>query len=56
MSNSTISLKSQLFSNDGKKIFESHSSGHFKNAKEIGYRVGNELLKKAGPDFTPEEN
>jgi len=56
LSNSTISLKSQLFSNDGKKKFEFQSSGHFKSAKEIGYRVGNELLKKAGPDFTPERN
>ncbi len=52
LSNGTISLKSELFSNDGKKKFEFRSSGHFKNAKEIGYRVGNELLKKAGPNFT----
>jgi len=50
-SNDTISLKSELFSNDGKKKFEFQSSGHFKEAKEIGYKVGNELLKKAGPNF-----
>jgi len=37
---------------DGKKKFEFQSSGHFKEAKEIGYKVGKELLKKAGPDFT----
>ena len=52
MSNEKISLKSQLFSNDGKKKFEFQSSGHFKEAKEIGYKVGKELLKKAGSDFT----
>ena len=56
LSNNKIFLKSELFSNDGKKKFEFQSSGHFKSAKEIGYRVGNELLKKAGPDFTPERN
>jgi len=52
LSNETISLKSELFSNDGKKKFEFQSSGHFKNAKEIGYKVGKELLKKAGSNFT----
>ena len=52
LSNEKISLKSELFSNDGKKKFEFQSSGHFKEAKEIGYRVANELLKKAGPNFT----
>ena len=52
LSNDKISLKSQLFSNDGKKKFEFQSSGHFRQAKEIGYKVGKELLKKAGPDFT----
>ena len=54
--NDKISLKSQLFSDDGKKKFEFQSSGHFKEAKEIGYKVGEELLKKAGPDFTTQEN
>ena len=52
LSNEIISLKSELFSNDGKKKFESQSSGHFKEAKEIGYKVGKELLKKAGTNFT----
>jgi len=52
LSNDIIFLKSELFSNDGKKKFEFKSSGHFKEAKEIGYRVGHELLKKAGPNFT----
>tara|TARA_Y100000590_G_scaffold371124_1_gene433360 strand:- start:462 stop:1397 length:936 start_codon:yes stop_codon:yes gene_type:complete len=56
LSNDIISLKSELFSNDGKKKFEFQSSGHFKEAKKIGYRVGNELLKKAGSNFTTEGN
>ena len=38
------------------KKFEFESSGHFKNAKAIGYKVGRELLKKAGADFTVEGN
>ena len=54
--NDEISLKSELFSNDGKKKFEFQSSGHFSEAKEIGYKVGKELLKKAGPNFTVQEN
>ena len=52
LSNETIFLRSELFSNDGKKIFKFQSSGHFKEAKKIGYRVGKELLKKAGSNFT----
>ena len=56
LSNHKISLKSELFSNDGKKKFEFRSSGHFKDAKEIGYKVGKELLKKAGPDFITQGN
>jgi len=52
LSNEKISLKSELFSNDGNKKFEFQSSGHFKEAKEIGYKVGRELLKKAGSNFT----
>jgi len=56
LSDDTISLKSELFSNDGKKIFKFESSGHFKKAKEIGYRVGNELLKKAGSNFKTQGN
>jgi len=56
LSNDKISLKSELFSNDGKKKFEFQSSGHFREAKEIGYKVGEELLKKAGPNFTKQGN
>ena len=51
-SNNTIYLKSELFSNDGKKKFTCESSGHFKEAKKIGFKVGSELLKKAGSNFT----
>ena len=56
LSNDKISLKSELFSNDGKKKFEFQSSGHFREAKEIGYKAGKELLKKAGSDFTTQGN
>ena len=56
LSNDNISLKSELFSNDGKKKFEFQSSGHFREFKEIGYKVGKELVKKAGPDFTTQGN
>jgi hydroxymethylbilane synthase len=56
LSNEKIFLKSELFSDDGKKKFEFKSLGYFKEAKEIGYRVGEELLKKAGPDFTAQGN
>ena len=52
LTNDKIFLKSELFSNDGKKIFKFESSGHFKEAKVVGYRVGKELLKRAGPNFT----
>ena len=56
MSNDVISLKTELFSNDGKKKFEFQSSGHFREAKEIGYKVGKELLKKAGSNFKTQGN
>jgi len=56
LSNKKIFLKSELFSTDGKKKFEFKNSGYFRDAKEIGYKVGQELLKKAGPDFTTQEN
>ena len=51
LSNEKISLKSELFSSDGKKKFESQNSGHFKEAREIGYKIGKELLRIAGSDF-----
>jgi len=55
-SNEKIILKSELFSNDGNKKFQVQSSGYFKEAKAIGYKVGQELLKKAGSDFKVQGN
>ena len=51
-----IFLKSELFSNDGNKRFIAENSGNFSKAKEIGYRVGEDLLKKAGSDFKVQGN
>ena len=56
MLNEKIILKSELFSNDGNKKFVAENSGSFKDAREIGYKVGKELLKKAGPDFITQGN
>ena len=52
LSNKKITLKSELFSNDGSKKFTAEDTGYSKDAKEIGYQVGEQLLKKAGSDFT----
>ena len=54
--NKKIILKSELFSNDGNKKFVVENSGNFNEAREIGYKVGNELLKKAGSDFKIQGN
>ena len=54
--NKRIFLKSELFSDDGNKKFVVENSGSFKEAKEIGYRAGEELLKKAGSDFKVQGN
>ena len=54
--NNKIILKSELFSSDGSKKFVVESSGSFKEAKELGYKVGKELLKKAGQDFKVQGN
>ena len=54
--NDKIILKSELFSNDGSKKFIAESSGNSKEAKEIGYQAGKELLKKAGSNFTVQGN
>ena len=55
-SNEKIILKSELFSNDGNKKFEVQRSGYFKEAKEIGYKAGEELLRKAGSSFKVQGN
>jgi len=54
--NEKILLKSELFSNDGNKKFVAENSGSFKEAREIGYKVGEELLKKAGSEFKVQGN
>ena len=54
--NNKIILKSELFSSDGNRKFVAESSGSFKEAKELGYKVGKELLKKAGQDFKVQGN
>ena len=51
LSNNKIFLKSELFSNDGSKKFIAESSGNINEAAQIGYKVGKELLKKAGSNF-----
>ena len=56
LSNEKIILKSELFSNDGNKKFVVENSGNIKEARDIGYKVGEELLKKAGPDFKVQGN
>ena len=56
ISNKKISLKSELFSNDGKKKFVFQISDHFEKAREVGYAVGKELLKKAGSNFKTERS
>ena len=54
--NKKIILKSELFSNDGNKKFVVENSGNFNEAKDIGHKVGEELLKKAGSDFKVQGN
>ena len=51
LSNNKIFLKSELFSNDGSKKFIAESSGNINEATQIGYKVGKDLLKKAGKNF-----
>ena len=54
--NKKIILKSELFSSDGNKKFVVENSGNFNEAKDIGYKVGEELLKKAGSDYKVQGN
>jgi len=51
-----IFLKGELFSNDGSKKFIAEGWESFNKAKELGYKIGNQLLKKAGPDFKIQRN
>ena len=54
--NKKIILKSELFSSDGNKKFVVENSGNFNEAKDIGHKVGEELLKKAGSDYKVQGN
>jgi len=46
-----ITLKSELFSTDGKKKFSAKTSGRIEEAKKIGIKVGQELIVKAGNTY-----
>jgi len=46
-----ITLKSELFSIDGKKKFSAETSGRIEEAKKIGIRIGQELIAKAGNTY-----
>jgi len=46
-----ITLKSELFSTDGKKKFSAKTSGKVEEAKKIGIKVGQELIAKAGNTY-----
>ena len=46
-----ITLKSELFSTDGKKKFSAKTSGRIEEAKKIGIKVGQELITKAGNTY-----
>ena len=49
--NNLITLKSELFSTDGKKKFSAKTSGRVEEAKKIGIKVGQELITKAGNTY-----
>tara|TARA_A100001011_G_scaffold347995_2_gene385537 strand:+ start:71 stop:994 length:924 start_codon:yes stop_codon:yes gene_type:complete len=46
-----IKLKAQLFSDDGKKVFNTERIGSIKDPELLGKLVGKELLKKSGKDY-----
>ena len=49
--NNLITLKSELFSADGKQKFSAKFSGKLNEAKEIGIKVGKELIAQAGNSY-----
>ena len=51
INNNLITLKSELFSTDGKKKFSAKTSGRVEEAKKIGIKVGQELIAKAGNTY-----
>ena len=51
INNNLITLKSELFSIDGKQKFSSKISGKVDEAEEIGVKVGTELIAQAGNTY-----
>jgi len=51
INNNLITLKSELFSTDGKQKFSSKVSGKINEAEEVGVKVGTELIAQAGNTY-----
>ena len=51
INNNLITLKSELFSLDGKQKFIAKASGALNKAKEIGIKIGKELILQAGTTY-----
>ena len=51
INNNLITLRSELFSTDGKQKFSSKVSGKVDEAEEIGVKVGTELIAQAGNTY-----
>ena len=51
ISNNNIELKAQLFSDDGKKVFNAIKSGAVNDPKILGKLLGEEILKKSENSF-----
>ena len=49
--NNLITLKSELFSLDGKQKFIAKTSGELNKAREIGIKIGKELIAQAGNTY-----
>ena len=51
INNNNIELKAQLFSDDGKKVFNAIKSGAVNDPKLLGKLLGEEILKKSENSF-----
>ena len=49
--NNLITLKCELFSLDGKQKFIAKTSGELNKAREIGIKIGKELIALAGNTY-----
>ena len=49
--NNLITLKSELFSLDGQQKFIAKTSGELNKAREIGIKIGKELIAQAGNTY-----